>query len=159
MNGILFSHCICQKEQICLLIHGKGHKSMKVNRIWNFVCKMLSILSQHQCNITHWGRNKMAAKFLPTISNVFSWMKQHKLRLRFPWNLFPMVKLTIFQHWFRLWLGAGRTTSHNLNQWWLVYWRIYASLGLNELMQHNYIFIIWFIHGYYIFISNSIFTD
>ena len=24
-------------------------------------------------------------------------------------------------------------TSHYLNQWWLVYWRIYASLGLNEL--------------------------
>ena len=25
--------------------------------------------------------------------------------------------------------------SHYLNQWWLVYWRIYASLGLNELMD------------------------
>ena len=24
-------------------------------------------------------------------------------------------------------------TSHYLNQWWLVYWRPYASLGLNEL--------------------------
>ena len=24
-----------------------------------------------------------------------------------------------------------------LNQWWLVYWRIYASLGLNEL-THSY---------------------
>ena len=24
-------------------------------------------------------------------------------------------------------------TSHYLNQWWLVYWRIYASFGLNEL--------------------------
>ena len=24
--------------------------------------------------------------------------------------------------------------SHYLNQWWLVYWRIYASLGLNELL-------------------------
>ena len=26
---------------------------------------------------------------------------------------------------------AGQATSHYLNQWWLVYWRIYASLGLN----------------------------
>ena len=26
-----------------------------------------------------------------------------------------------------------QATSHYLNQWWLVYWRIYASLGLNEL--------------------------
>ena len=24
-------------------------------------------------------------------------------------------------------------TSHYLNQWWLDHWRIYASLGLNEL--------------------------
>ena len=29
-------------------------------------------------------------------------------------------------------IGAGQATSHYLNQWWLVYWRIYASLGLNE---------------------------
>ena len=27
---------------------------------------------------------------------------------------------------------------HYLNQWWLVYWRIYASLVLNELMQYLY---------------------
>ena len=26
-----------------------------------------------------------------------------------------------------------QATSHYLNQWWLNYWRIYASLGLNEL--------------------------
>ena len=26
-----------------------------------------------------------------------------------------------------------QATSHYLNEWWLVYWRIYASLGLNEL--------------------------
>ena len=32
------------------------------------------------------------------------------------------------------WLGAEQATSHYLNQWWLFYWRIYASLGLNELM-------------------------
>ena len=25
--------------------------------------------------------------------------------------------------------------SHYLNQWWLIYWRIYASPGLNELVQ------------------------
>ena len=32
---------------------------------------------------------------------------------------------------------AGQATSHYLNQWWLVYWRIYASLGLNELTRWN----------------------
>ena len=49
-------------------------------------------------------------------------------------KLVPGVQLTVFQHWFRQWLGADQATSHYLNQSWLVYWRIYASLGLNELM-------------------------
>ena len=31
---------------------------------------------------------------------------------------------------------AAQATSHYLNQWWLVYRRIYASLGLNELTRH-----------------------
>ena len=45
------------------------------------------------------------------------------------------VQLTIFQHWFRYWLGTGQATSHSLKQWWLVYWCIYASLGLNEFTE------------------------
>ena len=31
------------------------------------------------------------------------------------------------------WLGTDQATSHYLNQWWLGYWLIYASLVLNEL--------------------------
>ena len=30
-------------------------------------------------------------------------------------------------------MTRDQATSHYLNQWWSVYWRIYASLGLNEL--------------------------
>ena len=74
----------------------------------------------------------MAAIF-QTFSNAFSWMKMYKFRLRFHWSLFPRFQLTIFQHWFRWRLGADQATSHYLNQWWLVWWRINASLGLNEL--------------------------
>ena len=33
-------------------------------------------------------------------------------------------------------LFACQVTSHYLNQWWLIYWRIYASLGLNQLTHH-----------------------
>ena len=73
--------------------------------------------------LTHWGRDKMAAIFQTTVSNGFSWMKMYEFRLKFHWSLFPRVQITIFQ-----------ATSHYLNQWWLVYWRIYASLSLNELM-------------------------
>ena len=46
------------------------------------------------------------------------------------WRLFLRDKLTIFQHWFRYWLGADQATSHYLKQ---VYWRIYALVGLNTL--------------------------
>ena len=57
-----------------------------------------------------------------------------KFRLRFHWSLFQRVKLTIFQHWFRWWLGTVQVTSHHLNQWWWIYWHIYALLSLIELI-------------------------
>ena len=84
-------------------------------------------------NLTHWGRDKMAVIFQTTFSNGFSWMKMYEFRLTFHWSLFLGVQLTIFQHWFRKWLGADQATSHYLNQWWLDNRRIHASLCLNEL--------------------------
>ena len=84
--------------------------------------------------LTYCGRDKMAAVSQTALSNAFSWMKMLEFRLKFHWSVFPKFQLTIFQHWFRYWLGAGQATSHYLNQWWLIYWRIYASLGLNELI-------------------------
>ena len=83
--------------------------------------------------LTHWGRDKMAAVSQTMISNAFSWMKMYEFHLKFHLSLFLRFQLTIFQHWFRYWLGAVQATSHYLNQWWLVYWRIYASLSLSEL--------------------------
>ena len=69
---------------------------------------------------------KMAANSLTTFSNEFSWMKIYEfLDQNFHWGLFPRVQLTICQHWFRWWLGADKVTNHYLDQWWLVYWRIY----------------------------------
>ena len=65
-------------------------------------------------------------------------MKMLEFRLNFLWSLFLRVQLTIFQHWFRYWLGAGQATSHYLNQLWSKYWRIYASLSLNEL-KHGWV--------------------
>ena len=75
----------------------------------------------------------MAAIFQMTFSNALSWMKMYKFCLKFHLHFFPGAQLTIFQHWLRYLLGAIQATSHYVNQWWLVYWRIYVSLGLNEL--------------------------
>ena len=50
--------------------------------------------------LTHWGRDKMDA-ISQTTSTAFSWMKMFEFRLKFHRSLFPVVQLTIFQHWFR----------------------------------------------------------
>ena len=94
----------------------------------------------HHCHneltlLTHWGRDKMDAISQTTFSCAFSLMKIAVFWLNFHWNMFARVQLTIIQHWLRWWLGADQVTSHYLNQWWFVYWRIYVSLGLNELNQ------------------------
>ena len=57
---------------------------------------------------------------------------------------------------------ACRLTGANLNQWWLVHWRIYASLGLNELINvirtysTGYMSRIWTIYITYLHISTYI---
>ena len=66
-------------------------------------------------SLTHWGRDKMAAISQTTFSSAFSWMKTFEFWLRFHWSLFIRVQLTIFQYWFRQWLGADQATSHYLN--------------------------------------------
>ena len=58
-------------------------------------------LAVYRCMLTHWGRDKMTAIFQTTFWNGFSWMKMYFYRLKFHWNLFLRVKLTIFRHWFR----------------------------------------------------------
>ena len=55
----------------------------------------------------------------------------YKFRLTFHWRSLLRVQSTISQHWFRWWSA----TSHFLNQWWLVYWRIYTPLGINDLLH------------------------
>ena len=68
--------------------------------------------------LIHWGRDKMAAIFQTTFWNAFSWMNMYEFRLKFHWNLFLRVQLTISQHWCRWWLGPSQATSHYLNPWW-----------------------------------------
>ena len=80
-------------------------------------------------SLTHWGRDKMAAIWQTTFSNASSWMKIYEFRFRFHWSLLLRLQLTISQHC----LDNGSAPSHYLNQWWLVFWRVYASPGLNEL--------------------------
>ena len=112
-----------------LLIHAESPWN------WLFLPKYSCLTTT--CVKTHWGRDKMDAVSQSKFSRAFSSMKIVVFWLNFHWNMFPRIKLTIIQHWFRYWLGADQATSHYLNQWWLFYRRIYASLGLNELKYHG----------------------
>ena len=64
--------------------------------------KILSSTNKCQlAQLTHWGRDKMAAIFQTTFSNAFSWTKMLELRVIFHWTVFFMAQLIISQHWFR----------------------------------------------------------
>ena len=83
----------------------------------NVVCKMEIIALKLWCvNSSH--LYKMATISQTTFWNAFSWMKMFVFCFKFHWSLFLRVQLTIFQHWFRYWLGADQATSHYLSQWW-----------------------------------------
>ena len=65
--------------------------------------------------------------------------KNMNLRLCHQISAACMINTTWAQH--EHWLSAVQVTSHYLKQWWLVYWRVYASLGLNEL--NTYLHKLW----------------
>ena len=71
-------------------------------------------------NLTHWSRDKIAAILHTTFSNAFSWVKMYEFSWSFNKILFLRFELTIFQHWFRWWLGTDQATSHYLDQWWFI---------------------------------------
>ena len=65
------------------------------------------------------GLDKMVALSWTTVPKAFSRMKNFSLRFfEFRWSVFPKVQLTIRQHWFGEWLGAGQATRHYGNQCW-----------------------------------------
>ena len=106
-------------------------------RQWVKTSKITFKLQTHTIGVRKWVNTlrprQNGRHFQTTFSNAFFSMKMYQFRSRFHCDLFLRVQLTIFLHWFRQWPVADQATSHYLSQWWFVYWRIYASLGLNEL--------------------------
>ena len=70
--------------------------------------------------------------FAAAVSNAFL-MKMFEFRLQFYRSLFLKTWLTISVQ-ITAKRRPGQATSHNLNQWWLVYRRIYAPLGPSDLI-------------------------
>ena len=69
------------------------------------------------CQLTYCGQN--CRHFPDDIFKCIFWIKIYEFRLRFHWSLFLRF--------------ADQATSPYLTQWWLVYWRIHASLGFIDL--------------------------
>ena len=87
---------------ITLLYQGKlQHAHMEWAETWNAMQVYIIPIDKSGEKLTHWSRDKMAAILQTTHSNAFSWMKMLQFCLRFYWNLFLRVQLTIFEHWFR----------------------------------------------------------
>ena len=123
----------CEKDFLSDLFDAELHGSDRIQcHQSNMQCSGKHCLYD---DLIHWGRDKMAAISQTMFSNAFCWMIMYEFHLKFHWSLFLRFQLTIFQHWFRYWLGDVQATSHYLKQWWLVYWRIFTLLGLNELIS------------------------
>ena len=122
-----------RQTQATTIPEGQNWPRIKTDGYFIGLCYVTAVFSYWPM-LTHWGRDKMNAISQTTFSNAFSSMKMFEFWLKFHCSLFLRVKLTIFQHWFRKWLGAEQATSHYLNQWWLDQRRIYESLGLSELI-------------------------
>ena len=80
------------------------------------------------------GLRQNGSHFSDDIFKCISFNKNVWISMISSLKLFLLFQLIIFQHWLRWWLGAGQATSHYLNQWWLAYWSIYASLCVNKIM-------------------------
>ena len=68
--------------------------------------------------------------------NIFKWIFLNKhvwIKIKISLKFVPKVPINNIPALVLIRLGAGQATSHYLNQWWLFYWSIHASLGLNEL--------------------------
>ena len=100
---------------------------------WNRKIVKLTSLSS-MIALTHWDRDKMDNIFQTTFSNPFSWMKIFEILIQFDWRLFLMVQLTIK---YSIGSDNGLVPIRRQAITWtndgLGWWRIHASLSLNEL--------------------------
>ena len=120
---------------VCLAVLFRVHVKIHISSSFDRGAKIkLSCYVSTLNTLIHWGQ-----KIYPFFSDdIFKYIFLNEnvwISIKI-WCSFRVIQLTSFQHWFRYWLSADQATRHYLKQWWLVYWRICASLGLNELKKY-----------------------
>ena len=109
---------------------------IRISICWTFgpvSCQIFVDLCKTCCNLKHWGRDKMAPIFQMTFSNAFLELKciyiSIKISPKFvpngPVNNIPVLAQIIAWH---------HPGDKPLSQPMIVYWRIYAYLGLSEFI-------------------------
>ena len=123
-------------------IHATVHHKRYVNwshavRIQQFTIKMIQLKISFATQsfryglhwLTHWCWYKNGYHFAMTFPYIFSWSNSDqnftKVCSYGQTNSIPTLVQIMAWCW--------HATNHYPNQWWSVYWHIYASLGLNEL--------------------------
>ena len=82
-----------------------------------------SVQNYDDCLLTHWCWKKSGRHFADDIFKCIFMNESVWISIKSSLK----IQIKTFQYWFG---------SHYLNQWWLVYWRIYALLGLTWSIAH-----------------------
>ena len=87
--------CMCNNSDLWKVCQYAGEDTFStlVNTWGSGTLKLYSLnlhsLNKHKGELTHWGREKMAAISQTTLSSAFSWMKLSEFRSKFHWSFFP----------------------------------------------------------------------
>ena len=131
--GSGFYERISKEQELCNFLYTHA-----ITRIYAYLLRECSSpWVRTECILNTLKPGQDVRHFAGDIFKPISWMKIYEFSLRFHWNWFLKIELTIYQRCFREWLGGDQATNHYLNQWWLDNRRIYALLGLNELIFHT----------------------
>ena len=84
--------------------------------------------------LTHWGLDKVADIFQTIFSSAFSLIKMYFVTIKFSLILVASGPINNTSALVKIMAWRRPCDSRYLNQWWLIYRRIYVSFGPNELM-------------------------
>ena len=78
--------------------------------------------------------------------DIFNWIflnETIQIAIKISFKFVPRGPINNMPALIQIMVWSRQVTRHYLNQWWLFYWCIYASLGLNELCWNGTMSLKW----------------